>query len=1136
MTLRRALGAQMLDGLVVQEAVRGHEAPFGGRLGAVEGRAAATRLLDEQLHGDVVPHLHHGIARNLECALGNEAVLPEVAEPAVRPRPLHDRPPPLGHAPRARRRHGGVLDPRDERDPATDPGRERPCAAERPPPPPERRSGDQRDVDDAVTLQRQQRRPHRHATDEVRRAVDRVDDPLRIAAVVAELLAEHALPAARGRDPLTDHLLGAAVGLRDGREVRLGVDAQVGRAKARRRDRVSGVRECVREAKVVVHAREATVRRRSVASQGATAASQEPGVRRALDRRRRLEPRNQHLVLRLPARRPRRDRIARAGRARRVGADRDDLLPPHPAGCADRSLGPQTDHGGVRRRARGGVREPCARARVRRLPSLARAARSVRRGLPGHAVRAVGVRRGAAGGRTRAAARGGRAQREPHAGAERDRAADRRRAALRRPRTPIRGRRGVLPRLAARDRHAANAAARAARRGRRDGRRHVRGRPLALAARVPAGAPRLDEPANARLRRDRARDRRPRARSRGHLGPARRAVRDHERRRPRRCLCDAAPVAERLPHPARPRLLLGLRGRDLPPARGRFAVRDRRHRGDPVLPRPGGRLAALLHDRSRGARPSAGPHHGGGDPGRRTAGAGRPARGGAPARGARRTAHNPPLRRLPRPARDRGLATLERMASTAQEVTRRGLFLAGEWVETGEWDDVLSPYSGELVGRVARGGAEHTRAAIDAAVRAMRTPLPAHERAAILDRIAAVLAERVEEAAQLICAEAGKPIKVARGEAERAVETYPAAAVAARALTGEAVPMDASPAGEGKLAFTLRVPVGVVGAISPFNFPLNLVAHKLAPALAAGCAVVLKPAPATPLTALFLAELSTQAGLPAGWLNVVCGPAAEIGDVLVEDERVKAITFTGSGPVGWSLRERAPRKRVLLELGNSTPMIVAADGDLDAAAAAASRYAFAFSGQACISLQRVFVQRAVYDDFIARLLPKVEELVVGDPADEATDVGPVIDERSRDRILDWIERSGGEVLTGGALTDDGLIAPTVVASPARESQLSCAEAFGPVCTVQPYDTEDEEFELANATPYGLHAGIFTRDISLAVRAARALEFGGVIVNDAPSVRLDHMPYGGVKESGNTREGPAYAVRELTEERLVVIQP
>jgi len=475
------------------------------------------------------------------------------------------------------------------------------------------------------------------------------------------------------------------------------------------------------------------------------------------------------------------------------------------------------------------------------------------------------------------------------------------------------------------------------------------------------------------------------------------------------------------------------------------------------------------------------------------------------------------------------------MASTAERVVERGFFLAGDWIETGEWDEVRSPYSGAVVGRVARGGTDHVRAAVDAAERAFRSPLPAHERATILDRVAAALRERQEEFAQVMSAEAGKPIRSARGEAGRAVETYIASADACRTLTGETVPMDASPAGEGKLAFTLRLPVGIVGAISPFNFPLNLVAHKLAPALAAGCPVVLKPAPATPLTALLLAEVTAEAGLPAGWLSVVCGPAREIGDVLVDDDRVKALTFTGSGPVGWDLRARASRKRVALELGNSTPMIVAADGDLERAASAAATYAFAYSGQACISLQRIYVHRSVHDAFVRLLLPKVEALVVGDPADDATDVGPVIDERSRDRVLDWIERSGGEVLTGGTLTDDGLIRPTVVSAPAEDSELACGEAFGPVCTVQPFDDIDDAIRRANATPFGLQAGIFTQDISLALRAARELEFGGVVINEGPSWRVDHMPYGGIKESGNTREGPRYAVRELTEERLVVIQ-
>src|ERR671912_293204 len=271
------------------------------------------------------------------------------------------------------------------------------------------------------------------------------------------------------------------------------------------------------------------------------------------------------------------------------------------------------------------------------------------------------------------------------------------------------------------------------------------------------------------------------------------------------------------------------------------------------------------------------------------------------------------------------------MAATASE---RRLLLAGEWVETGQWVEVRSPYSGDVVGRVAKAGAAETRKAIDAAEAAMREPLPAHKRAEILVRVAGQLGRRHEEAARTIAAEAGKPLKAARVEASRAMSTYTMAAVEARKLTGEMVPMDASQAGTGKLAVTLRQPIGIVGAISPFNFPLNLVAHKIAPALAAGCAVVLKPASQTPFSALLLAELETEAGLPPGWLNVLVGPAAEIGDVLVEDERVRAITFTGSSGVGWRLRERASKKRVNLELGNSTPLIVEADADIEAAAAA----------------------------------------------------------------------------------------------------------------------------------------------------------------------------------------------------------
>jgi acyl-CoA reductase-like NAD-dependent aldehyde dehydrogenase len=473
------------------------------------------------------------------------------------------------------------------------------------------------------------------------------------------------------------------------------------------------------------------------------------------------------------------------------------------------------------------------------------------------------------------------------------------------------------------------------------------------------------------------------------------------------------------------------------------------------------------------------------------------------------------------------------MAVTTQE---RKLLIGGEWVDTGDWIEVASPYSGETVGRVAKAGAEETRRAIDAAESAMAEPLPAHKRAEILVRVAGYLGRRHDEVAKNISDEAGKPMKAARVEARRAMSTYTFAAVEARKLAGEMVPMDASQAGEGKLAFTLRRPIGVVGAISPFNFPLNLVAHKLAPALAAGCAIVLKPASQTPLSALLLAELETEAGLPPGWVNVLVGPASEIGDVLVEDERVKALTFTGSGAVGWNLAARAPKKRVNLELGNATPVIVAADADIDAAAGVMAANAFSFAGQSCISVQRIYVEAPAFDRFVEQFLPRVEQLKLGDPADEDTDVGPVIDDDARERILDWIEEArakGARVLTGGEL-DGELIQPTVIADAGRELKVSCEEVFGPVCTVNSVGSVDEAIELANGTRYGLQAGIFTTKLETALRASQELEFGGVIVNEAPTFRADQMPYGGVKDSGNTREGPAYAVRELTEERLVVL--
>ena len=474
------------------------------------------------------------------------------------------------------------------------------------------------------------------------------------------------------------------------------------------------------------------------------------------------------------------------------------------------------------------------------------------------------------------------------------------------------------------------------------------------------------------------------------------------------------------------------------------------------------------------------------------------------------------------------------MAATA---TERKLLIDGEWVGTGDWLDVRSPHSGEVVGRVARGGADEARRAVDAAARALEAPLPAHRRAEILVEVAAQIGRRHEEVARTICEEAGKPIKTARVEASRAMSTYTFAAAEARRLAGEMIPLEGAQAGEGKLGFTLRKPIGVVGAISPFNFPCNLVAHKLAPALAAGCPVVLKPASQTPLSALLLAELEQEAGLPDGWLNVVAGPASEIGDVLVEDARVKLITFTGSGDVGWGLQERAPRKRVKLELGNSTPVVVAADADLEAATAKLAANAFSFAGQSCISVQRIYVEQQALGPFLERFVPQVQALKVGDPADEETDVGPVIDGAARDRIMAWLEEAtgaGARLLTGGTCNGSE-IQPTVLTDVPDETKVSCEEVFGPVVVVNAVAGVDEAIERANGTRFGLQAGIFTASLATALRAADRLEFGGVTVNEAPTFRSDQMPYGGVKASGNTKEGPAYAVREMTEERMVVVQ-
>jgi len=475
------------------------------------------------------------------------------------------------------------------------------------------------------------------------------------------------------------------------------------------------------------------------------------------------------------------------------------------------------------------------------------------------------------------------------------------------------------------------------------------------------------------------------------------------------------------------------------------------------------------------------------------------------------------------------------MATTTEPV--RKILVGGEWYETGETLDVTSPFDGSVVAPVAYGGRADAERAVDAAAKAMETPLPAHERAAILDRVAGLLRERRDELARTISQEAGKPIATAQVEADRAVQTTIFSAHEARGLGGELIGMDAHPAGVNHAGMVVRRPIGIVGAISPFNFPLNLVAHKVGPAFAAGCACVLKPATATPLSALLLAQAFADAGQPAGWLNVIVGKSSEIGDVLIDDPRVKLITFTGSSDVGWKLRARAARKKVNLELGNSTPLIVMADADIEKAATAVAANGYAFAGQSCISIQRVYVEDSAYDRFVEALQPKVQALVTGDPLDSGTQVGPVIDDENRDRILEWVKEAvdgGAKLLAGGEADEHGLIRPTLLGDVDLDMQVSCREVFGPVVTLARVSDVKEAVEKANGTDYGLQAGIFTQDISRAMWAAQALDFGGVTVNEAPTWRADHMPYGGVKESGNTREGPKYAVQEMTEPRLVVI--
>jgi len=467
--------------------------------------------------------------------------------------------------------------------------------------------------------------------------------------------------------------------------------------------------------------------------------------------------------------------------------------------------------------------------------------------------------------------------------------------------------------------------------------------------------------------------------------------------------------------------------------------------------------------------------------------------------------------------------------------------LAGERFSGTESTEVRAPYDGELIGSIPVCSPDDVGRAVRSAKEALAAgALPRWKRAEVLDRAAALLVERRDHFAQIIAREAAKPIKTARVEAERAVGTFQFAAAEARTSAGELVALDAIASGEGKVGFAMRVPIGVVGAISPFNFPLNLVGHKLAPAIAAGCPVVLKPASQTPFSAIALAELLIDdCGLPAEWLHVVTGGGSTVGNAIVDHDDIALITFTGSPEVGWGIRGRAPRKKVGLELGNNAPLIVEADSDWRTAAAKVKVAGFSHAGQSCISTQRVLVHAEIADEFVDTLVKEVSSLVVGDPLDEGTDVSALISTSERDRVASWIEEAvaqGATVAHGGEVDDDGVLGPTVLTDVAPTMKVCAEEVFGPVVAVAAYHNLDEALRLANDTRYGLQAAIFTNNVGDAMKAFQTLDFGGVLVNEVPTWRADQQPYGGVRDSGNTREGPAYSVREMTEIRMVVLSP
>jgi acyl-CoA reductase-like NAD-dependent aldehyde dehydrogenase len=474
---------------------------------------------------------------------------------------------------------------------------------------------------------------------------------------------------------------------------------------------------------------------------------------------------------------------------------------------------------------------------------------------------------------------------------------------------------------------------------------------------------------------------------------------------------------------------------------------------------------------------------------------------------------------------------------TSVPVRTRGFYLAGKWTEEGTPVEIRAPYDGTPLAEVFQATRDHAERAIQAAVRAFGSTrrLPAFERQRVLRSVAQQIASRKEEFARSIAQEAGKPLKASRTEVERAIFTFTVAAEETTRIPGEYLLLDWQQFTSGRWGIVRRLPIGPVAGITPFNFPLNLVAHKVAPAIAAGCPIILKPAPQTPLTALLLAETIEQAGLPDGAFNVLPLSNEDAG-LLVSDDRIKLISFTGSAPVGWEIKNRAGKKKVVLELGGNAGVIVHGDTDIAWAAERCVAGGFSYAGQTCISVQRILVERSVFKKFTDLLLEGVSRLRVGDPLEDTTDLGPLIRESDAVRATEWVQEAvqDGATLLCGGKRHGSVMEPTVLTGTRPDMKVNCQEIFAPVVTVEAYDDFAQALKKINESPYGLQAGVFTRDANRIFQAYEELEVGGVIAGDVPSFRIDHMPYGGVKDSGLGREGLRYAIEDMTEPRLLVM--